>query len=169
MNERVWQKGINDEAGLQRYYEAHQGDYMWSSRKEVVRVYEVLPAYEARVKKFLQDKPVNAALLDRLENTYLLEEPNAFKMELILLEERHPWVMGKEAQQVFQNEAGIFKVGREVGPAPKKLEETRGPLIRDYQSYLEQELLEDVRNKYQVNINASELNRLKALHYPNEN
>ncbi|MGY6558665.1 MAG: peptidylprolyl isomerase [Nitritalea sp.] len=169
MNERVWQKGINDDAGLKRFYEEHQDDYMWPSRKEVVRVYEVLPAYEARIKKFLQDKPVNAALLDRLENTYLLEEPNAFKMELILLEEHHPWLLGREARQVFRNEAGIFKVGQQVSSTPKKLEETRGPLIRDYQAHLEQEMLEEVRKKYAVEVNASELDRLKALRYPDEN
>ncbi|MFC6998345.1 peptidylprolyl isomerase [Rufibacter roseus] len=45
-------------------------------------------------------------------------------------------------------------------PKPKELSETRGVVISDYQNYLEQEWLKELRQKYPVTVNQTEVERI---------
>ncbi|MCC9165939.1 peptidylprolyl isomerase [Pontibacter harenae] len=47
-----------------------------------------------------------------------------------------------------------------LAPAYKQLSEVRGAVISDYQNYLEQEWVEELRNKYSVKINEEEVEKL---------
>ena len=50
----------------------------------------------------------------------------------------------------------------EILPAGlKSFDECKGMVISDYQDYLEKEWIKELRNKYQVEINQSELNKLR--------
>ncbi|GGK59771.1 peptidylprolyl isomerase [Rufibacter glacialis] len=45
-------------------------------------------------------------------------------------------------------------------PAPKKLNEIRGTVISDYQTYLEQEWIKELRQKYPISVNQQEVQKL---------
>jgi peptidyl-prolyl cis-trans isomerase SurA len=45
-------------------------------------------------------------------------------------------------------------------PRAKKLEETRGQVISDYQEYLEKQWLKELQSKYAVEIDQEEVNKL---------
>ena len=47
----------------------------------------------------------------------------------------------------------IVLIGERMPAGPKKFEETRGLVIRDYQEYLDKNLIETLRKKYPVEIN----------------
>jgi peptidyl-prolyl cis-trans isomerase SurA len=47
-----------------------------------------------------------------------------------------------------------------LSPQPKQLEETRGLVISDYQTALEKEWIESLRNKYTVKVNQSVLDSI---------
>ena len=47
----------------------------------------------------------------------------------------------------------LILLGNKYPAGPKKFEETRGIVIRDFQEYLEQKLIEELRKKYPISIN----------------
>ncbi|KAA3436327.1 peptidylprolyl isomerase [Rufibacter hautae] len=53
-----------------------------------------------------------------------------------------------------------IKIDQVDPPSPKKLSETRGVVISDYQNYLEQEWIKELRQKYPVSINQPEVQKL---------
>ncbi|WP_181304488.1 peptidylprolyl isomerase [Rufibacter sp. XAAS-G3-1] len=53
-----------------------------------------------------------------------------------------------------------IKIDRVEAPAPKKLNETRGAAISDYQTYLEQEWIKELRQKYPISVNQTEVQKL---------
>ena len=53
-----------------------------------------------------------------------------------------------------------FLSGKLVGPEPKLLNEVRGYHIADYQQYLEEQWIKDLRKKYSVRINKKLLKKL---------
>jgi peptidyl-prolyl cis-trans isomerase SurA len=51
-----------------------------------------------------------------------------------------------------------FKI---LGPQPKSLQEAKGLVTADYQSYLEKKWIEELRNEYKVNVNMDVLHSIK--------
>ena len=49
----------------------------------------------------------------------------------------------------------LVVVGAKVPPGPMAFEETRGPVIRDYQEYLDKQLIQSLRKKYPIKVNKS--------------
>ncbi|WP_207432792.1 peptidylprolyl isomerase [Sabulibacter ruber] len=52
------------------------------------------------------------------------------------------------------------KIEQVEAPTPKKLSETRGVVISDYQNFLEQEWIKELRQKYPVSVNQPEVQKL---------
>ncbi|WP_205501795.1 peptidylprolyl isomerase [Rufibacter psychrotolerans] len=53
-----------------------------------------------------------------------------------------------------------IRIDQVEAPAPKKLSETRGLVISDYQNHLEQEWIKELRQKYPVSVNQPEVQKL---------
>lgn len=55
----------------------------------------------------------------------------------------------------------IFYLNKILPPQPKQLNEAKGIITADYQSYLEKEWIQELRNKYKVVINYDVLKLVK--------
>ncbi|WP_192823341.1 peptidylprolyl isomerase [Rufibacter sp. LB8] len=53
-----------------------------------------------------------------------------------------------------------IKIDQVEAPAPKALNETRGQVISDYQNHLEKEWIKELKQKYPVSVNQTEVQRL---------
>jgi len=61
-----------------------------------------------------------------------------------------------------ENDKTVFVViSQLVAPEPKSLNEARGLITADYQSYLEKQWIEHLRNKYDVEVNEKVLSSIK--------
>jgi peptidyl-prolyl cis-trans isomerase SurA len=58
------------------------------------------------------------------------------------------------------NRIVYIEVGQVQEPRPKTFEEARGQVISDYQTYLEKQWINELRQKYAVVINEKEVNKL---------
>ena len=84
-----------------------------------------------------------------------------FKEGLLLFEllEKQIWEKAKDSVGYYN----YFSLNKNKKYSGKDLKNIKGAVISDYQNYLEELLLKDVRNKYKVNINKSEKRKLKKL------
>ena len=64
------------------------------------------------------------------------------------------YTLEKDGRHVF------VKITQVEGPKPKELSEARGIATSDYQAYLEKQWLEELRQKYPVQVNQAEVNKL---------
>lgn len=169
MNEKVWQKALMDSIGQIRFFEENKENYQWKERARALIVIMGKEESSSSVRRFLSDKKYRSDLSDRLENTFLLNNPLAFTMEEGLFEwEGHPILSridpNKEFQEIKWDGKTTFVIlGEKIPSETKKFSETRGKVIQDYQQYLERELVTALKNNYIIRINEDEKNKVYTL------
>ena len=159
MNAEVWQKGITDSTGQKAFFEKNIQDYQWKNRVNayIVKVLDMTQLDAAR--KSLEGKPLSDELISSFESSYEGTNPLAYQTESANIEYgEHPVLsladLNKNYQEIEANgHLHIVILGEKTNAGPKKFEETRGLVIRDYQEYLDKSLIETLREKYPVKIN----------------
>lgn len=158
-NQEVWQKGLIDSVGQRAYYAQHTSNYQWKTRIQayLVKVNDASKLEIAR--RYLQNSTFDPTTFATFEADYRANFPNAFGIESDTFEyEEHPILSNVDLTQSYQElvvegETYILVLGTLVPPAPRKFEEARGLVIRDYQAALEKDLIKKLKNKYPVQIN----------------
>ncbi len=153
--EKVWQQAMRDTVGLQQFYAQHTGDYMWENRKDAV-IYTI---QDAKIAKKVRKSLSGGASEEEIKAKY-----NTDDSQTVVRTERGLFLPGQnsfvdEAGQNtglsanLSNESGnvvIVQVLELVQPKPKSLDEAKGYVISDYQEYLEDRWVEELRAKYPV-------------------
>ncbi|GHB30722.1 peptidylprolyl isomerase [Mongoliitalea lutea] len=172
MNEQVWQKALEDSVGLEHFFQQNQERYYWNERVNAIFVNMAKTESIPSVRRFLSDKVYKTDLTDRLENTFLLNDPLIFTMEEGLYEwANHPILkdinLDKPFHELTQNgKTQFIIVGPKIAAAPKLLSETRGKVIQDYQEYLDNMLITNLKEKFNFSIDENEKNKIyeKIVH-----
>lgn len=166
MNENVWQKALMDSVGQVAFYEENKENYKWKSRAKALIVTMGIEENTASVRRFLSDKKYKEDLSDRLENTFLLNNPLAFAMEEGIFEwESHPILQKSDLDKVFQElridqKTYFVLIGEKINPEPKKFTETRGKVIQDFQQHLDEMLIASLKENYIIRINEDEKKKI---------
>jgi peptidyl-prolyl cis-trans isomerase SurA len=152
--------------GQVKFYEENLDRYQWKNRVQAIIVSMGKQESIASVRKFLTDKKYKSNLGDRLENTFLLENPLAFTLNDGVFEvESHPILNRADLNKTFQeikidNKTHFVIVGEKLGPGPKKFEETRGKVIQDYQEHLDKKLIASLKDNYIIQVNEDEKQKI---------
>lgn len=164
-DKNVWSKAVKDTAGLAEYYAANPGKYMWGKR------------YHASVVTILNPSDVNTEELrnmftagkstEEILNYYnsdttlnILVETAKFSKGDSPVVDKIKWKRGL-SPMVDSPSGPSFAFGYEViSPEPKELQEAKGLVTADYQTYLEEKWISELRAKYVVIINEDVLSTL---------
>ncbi len=159
MSSKVWNKAMEDTVGLRNFYNANSGKYVW---KERVNAY-LFTFSDHETAKEVRAKAATATLeeLAVMETEAKAGKMQKFKVESGTYEKgQRPllngvtWKKGISDNIDSPDGTTSFVVITDVLPAaPKKLEESRGYVIADYQSKLEAEWVKELRTKYAVKVN----------------
>jgi peptidyl-prolyl cis-trans isomerase SurA len=169
MNEQVWQKAIEDSLGQVSFYQENINRYQWNDRVQALVLTMGKEESIPSVRRFLADKKYQPNLVDRLENTFLINNPLAFTVSEGIFEwQQHPILKNADISKNFQElriegKAYMVVLGEKVLPGPKKFEETRGKVIQDYQEFLDKKLISSLKEKYAVQINEEEKQKIFDL------
>ncbi len=157
MKDKVWDKAITDSAGLEAYFEKHIDKYQWPKRVKAT-------IYSSPDKEMVL-KAKKLAANDTMDMTNILDSINK-DSQLNITGERSKYVQSKSeilSQKGLKfGKNDIFKNGdryyfvileKSIPPGPKDLNETRGIVIQDYQNYLEEQWLKELRKKHTITIN----------------
>ena len=159
-NQEVWQRGLNDSLGQQAFFEKNTQKYQWKSRVQayLTKVNDASKLENAR--KFLQNKGFDTDSFAAFEADYRSNYPDAYATESGTFEyEAHPILSKVDLNTPYQElvidgTSYVLVVGKEYPPGPRKFEEARGLIIRDYQEFLDQALTKRLKEKYPIQINA---------------
>jgi peptidyl-prolyl cis-trans isomerase SurA len=159
-NQEVWQKGLNDSLGQQAFFEKNAQKYQWKGRVQayLTKVNDASKLENAR--KFLQNKGFDIDSFAAFEADYRSNYPDAYATESGTFEyEAHPILSKVDLntpyqELVIEGTSYVLVVGKVYPPGPRKFEEARGLIIRDYQEFLDQALTKRLKEKYPIQINA---------------
>ncbi len=169
MDQMVWSRAVSDTLGLTAFHESHRDDYMWRERNDAIVVTcgegADMEGVRKAYKKILKGKLDEAAL----NSLYCASDTVAcIALKKMVVEEGEnemvdamhgvpglgPVVTGKDSDS-FVILRGV------IPPEPKKLKEARGQITSDYQNYLEEVWVKELRQKYPVEVDRSLLSRIK--------
>ena len=152
----VWDKASQDTTGLREYFNSHRDDYMWPERALVVD-YRVTSSEQGTLNRALSSSakyaPVDwAAAMNKREHVASFSQKNMSKDKVEEL--GYQWQEGWTSAAVMTDSTMTFtKVQAIEPPTQKELAEAKGYVIADYQDYLEEKWIEELRKTYEVKVN----------------
>jgi peptidyl-prolyl cis-trans isomerase SurA len=167
MDENVWSKAMKDTVGLKNYFEKNKAEYL---SKETADVLSLSFSDSLDMVKTIDSLKKNGSIEDlNLENLKAdLNKHNPLRVDIRRdsLEKSTdeiwntvPFKTGEYSSKIngrytFLKILDIFK------PNNKNFEDIRGQVISDYQKYLEDEWIKELKKKYPVQLNQKELKKL---------
>ena len=165
MEEQVWNKAVEDTTGLNEYYERNKNNYMWNDRVKAIVLtstdkgnVEELTAFLSgdvtidSVRTYLKNGKVKASA--RFSFYQKGDNINIDAME---------WKEGvlNTFESTVDNTTQLIKIV-EVRPSePKTFKEAKGLVTSGYQAELETLWLQQLKEKYPVNVNQKLLKKVK--------
>ena len=166
-NREVWEKAIKDKKGLEKYFKQNRKNYTWSEPR--YRGFVVKCKDEATAKRL--NKEIKRMNPDSVVN-YVRTKVNNDSITFATIE-RGLWKQGENSHvdltqfkqtntQVEVNEKLpiVITIGKKL-KKPETYIDVRGTITADYQNHLEKLWIENLRNKYTVEINQEVLNTLR--------
>lgn len=162
--ELIWDKASSDEEGLKAFFEAHRDDYKWKDRANVtfytLRTDDKKLIRKIRAKAKRKSTETVKALFNKdrevvQTTTGVYEKGKNAELDQI------KWKAGTMSAGEAKDGSFYFtKIEEIIPPAQKTLDEAKGYVIADYQDNLEQQLIERLKEKFEVKINEEVLQSL---------
>ncbi len=165
LQKNIWEKSEKDSLGLLHYFELNKNKYTWKKRGELIIASCTKQEKAALVKNYLLEgrsmeeikNLVNeGATIHVLFSSGILEEGSSKLPKEYDLAEGVSEIFVEKNKQFT-----IIKVEKIILPENKKLDETRGEVINDYQNYLEELWVRKLREMYEIKINKKALKKLE--------
>lgn len=163
MEDRVWNKAIEDTAGLQGYYDRNKANYP-APEKLITR--KLVVSDSSLLDSLINSLDCSNAKLDSIFNkkeplTLQASNEEVAKGENTFLDSN--WRIGNHVE-AGENYYTLWVVTKIKPAGYKDLKEVKGLVISDYQTELEKQWLTELRTKYPVKINKSTLKKyVKSL------
>ncbi len=163
---KVWKKAVEDTTGLEAFFKENQSEYQWTPRVDAT----IFTCQNNEIAEQIQQALNAGKTKDEIEQSF--NAPGAFKKQAIIkhgvFEEGQNKIVGQLERKVGVSEIittndgqySVAKVNKLLPGAPKKLEEARGYVVADYQTKLEKEWVDTLKDKYPVQLNEKVLKSL---------
>jgi peptidyl-prolyl cis-trans isomerase SurA len=165
-DKNVWSKAVKDTTGLKQFYEANPGKYMWDKRlyATVVTIVNPSAVNTESLRAMFSDGKTTDEILKAFNGdtiTNILMETNKFSQGDSPVVDKIKWKTGL-SPMVDTPEGPSFAFGYELlKPEPKTLDEARGLVTADYQAWLEEQWIKELRAKYPVTVSQEVLSTLR--------
>jgi len=160
--EKIWNFAAEDTVGLEEFYKKNTGKYMWEERfKGMLVTCKNDSAREEADKFFAAEMTTEEIkdLLNKTENLITITEA-AWEKGANPVVDYYVW--NGPAPGNFDSELSFIR-GDKVPPEPKTLNEARGLYVSDYQKYLEEKWIKELRAKYKVKVDKKLLKTIKGV------
>lgn len=165
MESTIWNTAKSDSIGIQEYYETHKSSYVQPERIDAVVAtstkQKILKKVSKLLKKGMELDQIKALVnsSDQVEVIFTSEIMDANHQTL-----PKDFEFRKGISKIYKhNSAFVLIEVKEVFPSNQKsLEEAKGAVISDYQTYKEEKWIKELESKYKIEINETVLNKVKA-------
>ncbi len=164
-DEKVWTKAVKDTIGLQNYFDNNRDNYTWDERVNAT-VYKlndksISDEVLIIINKYDSDGDIaNEFNADSINSVQII--PDKYEKGDNKYIDTIEWKVGiSDAIDSDVEELTVFvKINEVIPPQQKELDEARGLVTADYQTFLEKEWIEQLKEKYPVTINSKVLSTI---------
>lgn len=165
MEKEIWNKAKQDSLGLKNYYDANKTKYQWKKRGDVLIASSTKEDVVKQARKMIKSGLTAEAIKEKfnkngivdimIKQEFFEEGSENFPKGLELKEGLSD--VYKDKEHYFVN--NVFKV---LPAGNKTLDEARGRVINDYQQYLEDNWVSELKKEFKVSVNQDVFTRLKT-------
>lgn len=161
---KVWSKAVKDTLGLEAFYQSHKQNFMWKDRVTAATFKCSTDDMAKKVVKLLSKGKTPQEVKEELNKdsnlNVTLEEGTWEKGDNGVVDQA-TWKQGTISTVVDKGQTTIVQVQEVIPASVKKLDEAKGMITAEYQSYLEKEWINSLRSKYKFNVNRDVLYTIK--------
>ncbi|MEW5675044.1 peptidylprolyl isomerase [Flavobacterium enshiense] len=165
MEREIWQKAKTDSLGLKNFYEANKVNYQWKDRVQVNIFSSTKESVVKKAQGYLKNKKSIDFIKGKLNTKDAIEimvKSGTYEVGGEGMPKHEKVTKGvteivKEGDYYF-----VTQVNQELPKAIKTLDEARGRVINDYQQYLEQNWVSELKKEFKVKINEQTFAKVKS-------
>ncbi len=154
-DKKVWSKAVKDTTGLKEYYEKNKNNYKWGDRLDAIiytcATIDIAKEVRKQMKK-IDDVDTLLARINKNSQLNLQIRTGKFSKGDNEIIDSIPWVDGITKDMKKNNQIIFVDVKKVLPSQPKTLEEAKGIVTADYQTYLEKDWIVSLRGKYPVKV-----------------
>lgn len=165
MEKEIWTKSKTDSLGLKSFYDKNLKNYQWKNRLDVTILSSTKLDIIKKAQKYLKnDKSVDFikeklnikdGAVNIMSKVGVFEEGNEALPKNLQFETGISEIL-KDGEYYF-----VTKVNATLPAGPKELDQCRGKAINDYQQYLEENWVKDLKNEFKVEVNQTVFENIK--------
>jgi len=163
-DEKVWSKAVKDTTGLEAYYEANKDQFMWDERAD----YEIYTVEDEetgkKVEKLLNKGKSMETVKDKVSSDSALKlkvDTGLAQKDEVPLLSKVTWEEGVSDLIDDEGQLKVVRINQIRSPEPKGFEEARGIITAAYQTKLEEDWVEELRQKHTIKVNTEVLYTIK--------
>lgn len=165
MEKEIWQRAHKDTLGLEAFYQKNKNNYKWNERLSAVVASSVNREYVEKTKKFFEKKKTVEYIKKQLNKNSIVN----IMMDEGLFEQGSnglpkEYKLAKGVSEIYkQGDYYYVILGKEIMPSTvKTLDEARGRVISDYQQYLEENWIDELKKEFTYQVNDAVFNKVKS-------
>lgn len=164
MEKEIWERSKKDTIGLMNFYTSQKNNHMWKNRLDVIVASSTKMDVIKKAQSLLKKDTAPQAIKDKLNTQAVVEvmiTSGIFEEGSDTLPKSTKFAKGvseivKEGEYYF-----VTKVQNTLPASVKTFEESKGKVINDYQQYLEQRWVDDLKQEFIVKVNQDIFQKVK--------
>ncbi|WP_378185148.1 peptidylprolyl isomerase [Aquimarina sp. W85] len=164
MESKIWDKAQNDTVGLKAFYLQHTDQYQQDKRYRVIKASSVDKSILQTIKNQLHrgiplkqiNEKVNTNDIVPVIFDEIVQTAKALPFKIDQMQSVGNYTITEE-----KNYFTLLFIKEQIPSRTLSLEEIKGIVVNDYQTYLEKQWLNSLQKRYDVKINSTTLRKLK--------
>jgi len=156
MDKHVWGKTAEDSAGLKKYYDAHQRNYVWNPSVAALVITAKNKSMINEVAERIKQRPTDWKIIAGSYGESVIGDSGRYEMEHLPVQQKIKPEKGflSVVEKAPNEESYSFMYVTDIFPdkAQRSFEESRGMVMNDYQKVVEEKWVEALKKKYPVKV-----------------
>ena len=164
MQRNVWDKAASDSVGLKKYFDAHKNNYWWQNSVSGMLFTSINEKTASEVLPKLQSDITNWRSITEGYEGNVIADSGRFEIEQLALPPDYKFV-SKSFTPLIRNQSDtsvsfVYVLNHFPQRSARSFEEARGYVINDYQVFLEDAWIAQLKKKYPIKVNEAEFRSL---------
>lgn len=165
MEKEIWDRSKTDTLGLKAFYETQKDKHKWKTRLDLIIAsstnMEMVKKAQAMLKKGKSIQEIKDKLNTKDVVNIMLTESTVEISDATIPKGTKP---EEGISEISQNGEYYYatKVNKVIPETNKSFDECKGKIVNDYQQYLEQNWVNELKKEFKVNVNQTVFEKLKT-------
>lgn len=165
MEKEIWEKAKTDSIGLQKFYLDHKNNYTWGNRVDATVLSSTNKDFAKKAQKLLKKGKSADEIkteFNKGETINVMSNAGVFDENSDSLPKGTKKTAGVSDIISDGEYFYVVKTNKILPAGTKTLDEARGKVINDYQQFLEEKWVEDLKQEFKVSVNKPVFEKVKA-------